>query len=476
MLDSLALADRAVEWLSRHWDEDAAMLWNPPGSFDRILAPHSAHLVPPTVWYAVALAVRGDSQRAGRAIRAILDCQLDEPGAPWHGTFARFKEFPAPLPGALEFLGYDPNWRQFVGVGLALAELVAPGAFDEATRRTMLEAIALAVDGEPAGRVTPTYTNIALLKAWLDVYAGCHLDRPDLVAQGEDLAAAVSERFDTHGAFDEWNSPTYYGIDLLALALWRRHSESGVLRTAGARMEAALWTEIAASYHARLRNVAGPYTRAYGMDMTRYVAGVGVWIQHVLGDGPGPLPDLDHPFGHSHDLSLAPIAAIVGTEVPGAVPAALRVFDGPRASERVVAADRIATTWMDERLMIGAERGERPWSGWAQYHPATVHWAEPSGRTRWIRLVHAGPVEARAGDAELHAVCRLHPRRGRPDPTFLVSAPGAFQAERWELPGLTVAVRTDAPFVGATRSGDLDEVRYRMPPSGDATFELSFAT
>ncbi|GAC1319920.1 MAG: hypothetical protein NVSMB12_19390 [Acidimicrobiales bacterium] len=475
-MDSAPLADRAVAWLSRHWDDDAAMLWNPPGSFDRILAPHSAHLVPPTVWYAIALAARGDAARATRAVRAVLACQLDEPGTPWHGTFARFKEFPAPRPGAIEFVGYDPNWRQFVGTGLSLALLLAPDAFDAATRTAMVDAIRLAVDGEPPTRVTASYTNIALLKAWLDVHAGCLLDRPDLVARGESLAESIAARFAVHDTFDEWNSPTYYGIDLLALALWRDRSPSGLLRTAGARMEAALWTEIAASYHAGLRNVAGPYTRAYGMDMARYVAGVGVWIKHVVGAEAGPLPDLDHPFTHSHDLTLAPVAALVGTHVPEGVSDALRSFAGTRRLERVVGAGRIATAWMDDRLMIGAERGGQRWSGWAQYHPATVHWAEPSGRTRWIRLVHAGPVEARTGPAELHAACGPHPRRGRPEPTFLVSAAGAFSADRWELPGLTVEVRTNASFVGAPRAGDLAEVRYRMPPTGDATFELSFTS
>lgn len=468
-------ADEALAWMSRHWDDDVAMLWNPPGSFDRILAPHSAHLVPPTVWHALALLDAGAVEPARRAIRAVLDCQLDDPGAPWHGTFARFREFPPPRPGAAEFVAYDPNWRQFVGTGLSLALLLAPDALDAVTIDAIVRAIGLAVDGEPPGRVGPEYTNIALLAAWLDVHAGHLLGRPDLVERGERLAADVAARFAAYGTFDEWNSPTYYGIDLLALSLWRGRSPSPVLRDLGARMEAALWTELAGSYHPGLRNVPGPYTRAYGMDMARYVAGVGVWIQQAVAPDTGPVPDLTYPLTHSHDLTLAPVAALVGTEPPDGVVDRLRTFAGARSIERVVAADRVATVWMDERLMIGAEHGDRRWSGWAQYHPATVHWAEPSGRTRWIRLVHAGPVDAFAGPAALRTTCGPHARRGRPDPAFLVSAAGTFTADRWDMPGLSVRVATNADFDGARPSGDLTEVRYHLPAAGDATFELSFS-
>ena len=38
----------------------------------------------------------------------------------WHGTYARFAEWPEPTDGAVEWVDYDPNWRQFVGTTLAL--------------------------------------------------------------------------------------------------------------------------------------------------------------------------------------------------------------------------------------------------------------------------------------------------------------------------------------------------------------------
>jgi hypothetical protein len=124
--------------------------------------------------------------------------------------------------------------------------------------------------------------------------------------------------------------------------------------------------------------------------------------------------------------------------------------------------------------MVGAGRGGRRWPGWGQYHPATVHWRDPDDRTRWIRLVHSAPVEARAEPHALVTTCTPHARRGPQPTTFLVSAADALEGDVWRLPGLTVRVRTDAEFVGVSRSGELDELRYEPPASGTASFWLSF--
>lgn len=469
----------ALEWMTPWWDDDIAMLWNPPGSFDALFPARSLHLVPPTVWYALGLLRRradGDVETAARAISAVVGCQLVDPGAPWHGTFARFREFPEPQPGAVEYAGFDPNWRQFVGTGFALALILAGDDLPPTTVDAMLAAIALAVDGEPPERVAVTYSNIALMRAWLEVQAGDLLERPELTRRGEELAGRLVDRFDRHGTLDEWNSPTYYGIDLYALVLWRAHSPSPRLRTWGGRLEAELWADLAPWYHAGLGNLAGPYTRAYGMDMRRYVAALGLWIQAAeLGADP-PVPDLSRPFSHSHDLALTPVIASLDTAVPASARAQLCRFEAERKLERVVSSDpeRMATAWMSTELMIGAERGGRRWAGWGQYHPATVHWRDPDGRTRWIRLVHPAPVQATAEPGALGATCRAHARRGPQVTSFLVSAADVLEGDVWRLPGLTVRVRTDAELVGVTRSGELDEVRYEPPASGAATFWLSF--
>ena len=65
-----------------------------------------------------------------------------------------------------------------------------------------------------ARRIPASYSNIALMQAYVEVEAGLRLGRAGWVAAGEDRARRAVARFDRHGAFDEFNSPTYHGIDL----------------------------------------------------------------------------------------------------------------------------------------------------------------------------------------------------------------------------------------------------------------------
>ena len=46
--DARHLAGAAMEVVDGWWDDEAALLWNPPRSFDEALAPRSVHMVPQT--------------------------------------------------------------------------------------------------------------------------------------------------------------------------------------------------------------------------------------------------------------------------------------------------------------------------------------------------------------------------------------------------------------------------------------------
>ena len=121
------------------------------------------------------------------------------------------------------------------------------------------------------------------------------------------LANAIEALFRQQQGFSEYNSPTYYGVDLWALALWRG-SASPLLQTAGLRLEAALWRDIADFYHPGLYNLCGPYDRAYGMDMMRYASLLGLWLW--WGCGAAAFPDPTRPFGHAHDFCATPLLAL----------------------------------------------------------------------------------------------------------------------------------------------------------------------
>jgi len=449
-----------MEWMDRWWDPDSALLWNMDGSLDGLAPPRTLHLVPQSAWCALGLLARareGDLERAARTIEAVVDTQYDEPGAVWHGTYARFREWPRPAEGAVEWEDYDPNWRQFVGTTFTVILRRFADRLPPETRERMDASVRLAVEGEPEGRVPAWYANIALMKAWLDVEWG-HVDR------GERFAAEVVERFRRSGAFLEYGSPTYYGIDLFALSLWRSWSSSPRLNDWGAEMESALWDDIARWYHADLRNMCGPYSRAYGMDMTSYLGLLGLFIAEAVGADVAPLPDLDRPFEHSHDLTMSPLVALTGADpAPEEVVASLRSFQGERVVEQVVDEELgvVASGWLSQSVMAGGGRGGG-FEALGQYHPATIHWRATDGAIGWIRLRHRGAVDAVASAGQLVVTTHDHGQQGATDTYVKSSHTGALTDDRWSFPGLEVKV------VGAPPTSS-DGV---MATAGETTFEL----
>ena len=347
-----------TEWADRWWHEERGLLWNPPGSFDEHgMTSLSMHMVPQSAWYAVGCAMRGDVVRAQRIVDELRALQYDAPGTTWDGTFARFAEWRTPpYDGAVEWVDYDPNWRQFVGTTFWLLRHHWDIEVGDAIER--------AVAGEPPDRVSPRYSNIALMKAWLE--------------RDERYAARVVDAFDEQGAFEEYGSPTYYGIDLYALALWTEHPPTDLFAEQGERITGALWADIARWWHPRLQNLCGPYSRSYGMDMRSHVALLGLWLPEVV------IPSLDDDvIDHSHDLTMWPLVELLGRRAVG-----LPAFEPDRIVRQQVSRHRVATGWLGERAMCGGESGGR-WPAEGQYTPATAHW---EGGHLAVRS--PGPVDA----------------------------------------------------------------------------------
>jgi len=291
------------------------------------------------------------------------------------------------------------------------------------------------------------------------------------------MGREVYRLFRLHDAFEEYNSPTYYGTDIYALGLWQDHCSSTQLQRMGAEMEEALWRDIAQFYHAGLKNVAGPYDRAYGMDMRGYVALLGEWIWHVTGRENAPFPDLNGRLMHAGDFCFGPLVAIRAPRVPEDVIPHFLAFQGERWVEHVLGDSplRSATAWLSKKAMIGAEHTSLRDTSQSQFHPATIHWQAggspgqraseaglgwpqvTEGRTGWVRLMTAQPVDAVASPSRLVV-------DGAGQLAFLLDAPGISAAtakpDHWHLPGLEVRVEASAPGVVDDAAGEQIVVRY----------------
>lgn len=446
------------------WDEAVGLLWSQaPGEQRRI------HRVRESSWYACGLLMRdsaGDRARAIRIIENVLAAQFAAPGQRWDGTYGRAPEEPPPGPGRDGlWRNYDPNWRLFIGTTFVLILEQHAERLPADLRARMLDSIRRAVEGEiNQGRDEAYHTNIALMYGFALGWAGRHLDRPGWVALGEERIEQVRAGFAVHGAFEEYNSPTYYGVDFYGLALCRRYGATGKIRAAGAEMEAGLWRDIARFYHAGLKNLCGPYDRAYGLDMRRYASLTGLWMGLALPAELTPFPAAGQPMGHAHDFAAAPLYVALGVAVPADVLPAFHTFAGERTLERPIEPGRTATAWLSERLMLGGEltsrtRGAGPGSRYGQFFPATAHWRIGTDEVGVFALVQAPPVDARATPGRLEIECASGELR------FRFSVPGLVPAQltrdRWQLPGLNVQLETDAASAEVEMHAEVVEIVYR---------------
>jgi hypothetical protein len=384
------------------WDPDEHMVWNPPGSVDPGIVARRLHLVPNTAWLAYAQLAAGDDAaraEAVAAIRTLIALQYDRPGTVFHGTYRRFLEWPdEPPPAPVIWDDYDPNWRQFVGTTFAVILEDFADRLDDDVVAAIDASIGLACAGELDGRIPPSYSNPALMRAWLDAWYGRRTGDESLVQRGRQFAESIVADFDRFGAFDEFNSPTYYGIDLYALRLWQRFAPEEYFAMQGARLELSVWQSAGELYNANLRNFCGPFTRSYHPDATRSVTMLSLWIWALLGREYAPLPSLDVPIvDHGHDLMAGPIFERLthGSRINDL--AQFRTFGETRVVTQELSGHRHVSAWIGPFLMIGAESSSIDWGGWSQFMPATAHWSSPGGAgVLW--LVDAHEVHAVASD------------------------------------------------------------------------------
>ena len=80
------------------------------------------------------------------------------------------------------------------------------------------------------------------MHGFLWTWAGRKLNKPEWISGGEQFCNAVFAEFSKHGTFQEYNAPTYYGVDLYGLGLWRAYAPTPALQRMGRRWKPACET------------------------------------------------------------------------------------------------------------------------------------------------------------------------------------------------------------------------------------------
>jgi hypothetical protein len=441
------LLDTSMQLLDASYDPQAHLVARPHDGHVGV----SRYMVRESSWYAVGLLMRDrtgkhpeDTARAIEILNTVLDNQYVDPKVKWYGTFKYSPEEPTPHPETSAFRGYDPNWRHFIGTTFEIILIEFPNKIPAALQQRLYSSIDAAVTGEMHdGRLVPSYSNIALMYGALWNFAAVHDNNTDWLKQAAAWNDEVFRLFNLHGTFNEFNAPTYYGVDLYGLALWREYGSSAHMREIGSTMEAALWNEIASFYHPALRNMVGPYDRSYGMDMSNYVTPTGTWLRSVMSAPTAPLPEhLTLSTWQVADLWFAPQITLLGTHIPAEAMNRLHHLPAPHLLVRTIDAQRTTTAWLGDSAIWGGEFDSRTKdTGHAtQFHPATAQWRMPSGQIGWIKVTRSPNIDAVAdrtgitlatdGDITLRI--------------YTAKQPSDLTQAKWTLPGLTADIETDA--------------------------------
>lgn len=315
---------------------------------------------------------------------------------------------------------WDPNWRGFIGTTLIVIYEEYGHLLPSPVKTLILESMrnntigdSYRVGGVDGDNLYPAYSNPALMRAVASGWTGRKLDDSNMTAAGELYAREVLDLFDRNGTLSEFNSATYAGVSLFALTLWAKYmpgegeEDPSVMGENGARMVADVWSSIGELYNANLRNVAGPWDRTYGWDMNIYIGILNAYIWTLVGADLAPGINTVSKGGrtpawattHADDFEIAPLLAALmpfhHTLVPDDVVAKLAAFPGEHTyaaqaySPPFDLAPRNVSSWIGERVTIGAESFDQTVVGGAsinpeQWAPAVAQWLRADGTVGWF--------------------------------------------------------------------------------------------
>jgi hypothetical protein len=132
-----------------------------------------------------------------------------------------------------------------------------------------------ALAGLHGHKVPVSYTNIFLMNLTGGMLIGQAIGDPAAVQQAERELDAWFE-YTRRNGLHEFDSPTYYAVDLDSLVIGLRYAPSPEDRRKFERALDYFWTDIAASYFPAAQRMVGAYSRDY--DFLRGRGGMDVWL------------------------------------------------------------------------------------------------------------------------------------------------------------------------------------------------------
>lgn len=315
----------------------------------------------------------------------------------------------------------------------------------------------------PAGdNLILAYSNPGLMRCLTVGWIGARRQNATFINYANEQGRLLLELFQANGSntLGEYNAPTYYGMDIWALAANIEYGPKNATMTTNAEyILTELWKDIADHYNPYLRNVVGPYDRAYTRDLTVHSAVLSLWWWGLYGreyGGHPPLGEADLLYDVAQGAALALVMDTAARYISNATAAALQArgsWTGSRLLRKTIrdALDtdvlRVATSWVSAPVMIGAEALAEETNRGAQFVPAIVHWASDPQRSPvpfvgfFSLYPSASTIEAVAGEGTLRVAYPNTTQDGTDIFTFAVSG----IPPSWTLRGKTITGLEELP-------------------------------
>jgi hypothetical protein len=300
--------------------------------------------------------------------------------------------------------GQDQNWREFIGCDLIVIFENYKNVLSADLLLDIKSSLIHAAKGALIRDVQAEYTNISIMSSFLMHYVGTEFGIEHLEIAGLNKAREIYDLFHQYKTFSEYNSPTYDGVSLISLSLWRELAK-GEMKIMGAILENSLWQEIATHYNPILKNMAGPYFRSYGMDMSKYYSITGIVMAVALNDeNLAPLPKGKAPR-YLEISNISPLLHL-GIQVPENTFQHLHKNSSDRFLERFItnqyfAGDslkRITASIQSDWMMGGIWGNRRVWN---QTYTGTIHWKNSGGEIGWLLVPGDGKTNVQVSNTKM---------------------------------------------------------------------------
>lgn len=379
----------------------------------------------------------GDVEKAVKIIKWIFTLQnLDE----------KSKDFAVWRGNGRPTNNYDQNMREFIGTDLISIYHKYRQKLPEDVRKELEVCLIRTVKGAIMRNVNPDYNNISIMSSFMMEYVGSEFNIPAYKNAGLEKARAIYNNFLKYNTLCEYNSPTYYGVDFVGLALWRELSFSDEMKAMSKVLERELWLDVATFYNANLQNISGPYLRAYGIDMKKSHAIIGTWIAVAL-DQP-KIANIPGKAGTHHEREFIVPIVEMGISMPVKAMEQFKKFDKPRFITRTTSnyyeGDRLkkVTAYIQKDWMMGGLWGNRKVSHILK--TGTIHWKSLDGDIGWLFVPGEGKTNVKVNEKQMEIY--LADTLARTFQIFVYDkniTSENFKEKSWQLPNMTLGIKTD---------------------------------